>query len=343
MVHHRRIGGTIGSIAALLFAAGPVAGCGVDADSPVSIPPIGDVTTLDPCGFIAPDTFADLKTIGHNTEPELVIQPADYIRCNHRLPLAGKVVEHITVSTILRAHTADLAASDAVSTDRGPIHITKGTSENGTSCDATVRLTGGEGVLLYAAAIGNGERLNGVDPCPVRDRAVDAIVATMNSGAYSRIPYPSDSLHGYDLCGSVSLQEVETTVNLTGLTDKSTPAEQDCRWRADDGSSNPPGVTVSLMIKDPSLFLAEGEHATIDGFPAQVSHVDDTGGPERCVITTTTKRWDPWPGRRLSNDTRPLSEQLYTEVILPVQAVPSQACRAATSITTQVLSHRPPK
>lgn len=334
MIHHRRISGTIGSIAALLFVACLGAGC--DTDSSASVPPIGDITTLDPCGFIAPNAFADLKTV----DAAITIEPADFVRCNLSLPLVGKDQGRIAVWTILGAHTADLASSDAVSTDRGPIAITKGTSRNGAWCDATVRLADGEGVLLHASADRNGQRLTDVDPCPARDHAVDAIVATMKSGAYRRISYPSDSLHGYDLCGSISLPAVETILNLTGLADKSTPAEQDCQWRASDGSDTPPGAMVSVMINDPNLFM--GKRSTINGFPARVWDISKTSGPGRCVITTTTKRWDTWPGQHRSDAGEAFSELLYTQVILPNQTEPGQACQAATSVATQALSHRPP-
>ncbi|AYF73879.1 hypothetical protein D7D52_08385 [Nocardia yunnanensis] len=324
------------SIATLFFVAGIAVGCDSDTDSPAAVPPIGDVTTLDPCGFITPTTFTDLKTVG----AAITIEPADFVRCNLNLPLIGQDQGRIAVWTILGPHTADLASSDAVSTDRGPIHITKGTSENGAWCDATVRLADGAGVLLHASADQNGRKLTDVDPCPARDRAVDAIVATMKSGAYKRIAYPSDSLHGYDLCGSISLSEVETAVNLTDLTDKSTPAQQNCQWRGSDGSDTPPGAMVSVMISDPNLFM--GKRSTINGFPSRVWDISQTSGSGRCVITTTTKRWDTWPGQYRSNSGGTISELLYTQVILPTQSESGQACRAATSVATQALSHRSP-
>ncbi|MEV2226003.1 hypothetical protein AB0E01_39955, partial [Nocardia vinacea] len=105
VIHHRRIGGTIGSIAALLFIACLGAGCGTDSSA--SVPPIGDITTLDPCGFIAPDAFADLKTVA----AAITIEPADFLRCNLSLPLVGEDQGRIAVWTILGAHTAGLASS----------------------------------------------------------------------------------------------------------------------------------------------------------------------------------------------------------------------------------------
>ncbi|WP_280313984.1 hypothetical protein [Nocardia wallacei] len=161
----------------------------------------------------------------------------------------------------------------------------------------------------------------------------------MYSGTYTHIAYPGDSLHGYDLCGSISLSAVEATVNLTGLADESTPAEQDCQWRANDGSAMPPGAMVSVMLDDPKIFL--GTRSTINGFPARVWDISPASGSGRCVITTTTKRWNPWPGRHRSNAGE-FAELLYTQVLLPAQSEPGQACQAATSVATQALSHRFP-
>ncbi|WP_280378266.1 hypothetical protein [Nocardia wallacei] len=132
----------------------------------------------------------------------------------------------------------------------------------------------------------------------------------MYSGTYTHIAYPGDSLHGYDLCGSISLSAVEATVNLTGLADESTPAEQDCQWRANDGSAMPPGAMVSVMLDDPKIFL--GTRSTINGFPARVWDISPASGSGRCVITTTTKRWNPWPGRHRSNAGE-FAELLYTQ------------------------------
>lgn len=333
MIHRRRIGGALGSLAALLFVVCLGVGCG--SDSSASVPPIGDLTTLDPCGFIAPNAFADLKGV----DAAITIQPANFVRCNVDLRLVDKDQGRIAVWTILGAPTADLAAPDAVSSDRGPIHITKGTSHNGTWCDATVRLADGKGLAVHASADRYGRPLTDVDSCPARDHAVDAILATMKSGAYQRIAYPSDSLRSYDLCGSLSLPQVEAAVNLTGLAANSTPAEQDCQWRATDGSDKPPGAMVSVMLDDPSTFL--GKSSTINGFPSRVWDISQSSGAGRCVVTTTTKRWDPWPGRHRSDTGGAISELLYTQVILPNQTAPGQACRAATQVATQALSHRP--
>ncbi|AHH19164.1 hypothetical protein NONO_c43800 [Nocardia nova SH22a] len=270
MIHRRRIGGTVGSIAALFAAACLSTGCEPDA----SLPPIGDVTNLDPCGFIAPDAFAEMKAV----DTAITIDPSNFVRCNLSLPFTGKDKDagRVAVWTIFDAHTADLTAPNAVPSDRGPIHITKGTSENGTQCDATVRLASGAGLLVHATTQRYDKQPSDVDPCQARDHAVDSVVATMNNGMYTHIDYPSDSLHGYDLCGSISLPEVESTVNLTGLTDKSAPVEQDCQWRADDGSDTPPGAMVSVMIDDPKIFL--GDRATIDGFPSRVWDISRTSG-----------------------------------------------------------------
>ncbi|PPJ30927.1 hypothetical protein C5E45_07430 [Nocardia nova] len=299
------------------------------------MPPIGDITTVDPCGFIAPDAFADLKTV----ETAITVEPSNFVKCNLSLPLAGNDSGRIAVWTTLGAHTADLASSDAVSTVRGPIRVTTGTSRNGTRCDATARLDNGQGILLHAEAERYDKRPADVDPCPARDRAIESIVTTMKNGMYTRIAYPSDSLHGYNLCGSISLPEVESAVNLTGLADKSAPAEQDCQWRTDGASDMSPGAMVSVMLDDPKIFL--GERSAINGFPARVWDISQSGGPGRCVVTTTTKRWNPWPGQHHSNATA-FAELLYTQVILPDQTEPGQACRAATAVTTQVLSHRAP-
>ncbi|WP_280254606.1 hypothetical protein [Nocardia wallacei] len=126
---------------------------------------------------------------------------------------------------------------------------------------------------------------------------------------------------------------------MTGLADESTPAEQDCQWRANDGSAMPPGAMVSVMLDDPKIFL--GTRSTINGFPARVWDISPASGSGRCVITTTTKRWNPWPGRHRSNAGE-FAELLYTQVLLPAQSEPGQACQAATSVATQALSHRFP-
>ncbi|GAA5056590.1 DUF3558 domain-containing protein [Nocardia callitridis] len=332
MTRRRRIGAAIGFIVALLSVGFVGSGCGAEP----SVPPIGDITTMDPCGFIAPTAFADLDGV----DAAISIEPTNFATCTLSLPLADDVSGRVAVWMTFGAHTTDLAASDAVSADRGQIHVTEGTSENGTRCDATIRLADGQGILLHAKTERYDKRPTDVDPCIARDRAIDSIVATMEDGTYTAIDYPSDSLHGYDLCGSISMREVEATVNLTGLVDTSIPAEQDCQWRADDGSDTPPGAMVSVMISDPKIFF--GERSTINGFPARTWDISETSGPGRCVVTTTTKRWSPWPGRSQS-DVTSLGELLYAQVILPNQAELGQACRAATSITTQVLSHRPTK
>ncbi|MEV6095220.1 hypothetical protein [Nocardia sp. NPDC051981] len=107
----------------MFIVAGLGAGCDLGADSsPSALPPIGDLTTLDPCGFIAPDAFADLKTVA----AQITIEPADFVRCNLNLHLVDKDQGRIAVWTILGAHIADLASADAVSTDRGSVYITKG-------------------------------------------------------------------------------------------------------------------------------------------------------------------------------------------------------------------------
>lgn len=333
MIHRRRIGGAVRCFVAVLFVVCLGAGC--DPDTPVAVPSIGDVTTLDPCGFVTPDAFADLKSV----ETRMTIEPSNFVRCNLNLRPVGKEEgSRIALWTILGAHTADLVAPDAVSSDRGPVRVTKGTSHDGAWCDATVRLSGGQGVQVHATADRNGRPLPEVDPCPARDHAVDAIVAAMRHGAYKHLTYPSDSLHGYDLCGSIPLPEVESTVHLTGLADKSAPAEQDCQWRADDGSDMPPGAMISVMLDDPKLFM--GKRATINGFPSRVWDISATNGAGRCVVTTPTKSWDPWPGEHRSDNGVAFSELLYTQVLLPVQGEAGEACRAATSIATQALSRR---
>ncbi|MEV6095219.1 hypothetical protein [Nocardia sp. NPDC051981] len=94
------------------------------------------------------------------------------------------------------------------------------------------------------------------------------------------------------------------------------------------------------MIDDPSLFM--GKRSTVNGFPARVWDISSAGGSGRCVITTTTKHWDTWPGQHRSTAGEAFSEVLYTQVILPAQTEPGQACQAAKSVATQALSHRLP-
>ncbi|BCK56420.1 hypothetical protein NWFMUON74_41920 [Nocardia wallacei] len=81
MFRYRRI---VGSIAALFLVVGPGTGCEPDSVAPV--PAIGDVTTLDPCGFIAPDAFADLKTV----DAAITIEPGNFARCDLNLRLVGR-------------------------------------------------------------------------------------------------------------------------------------------------------------------------------------------------------------------------------------------------------------
>ncbi|GGK32684.1 hypothetical protein [Nocardia camponoti] len=330
----KQVRGTIYAAVATVFVVLFAGGCVSEADSARDLPPIGDIATLDPCGFIPADTFADITDV----KPEIAVRPTNFVRCSLRLDLVGRQDDRVAVWTIMSAHTTDLDSTDAVSTTRGGIRIAKGTSNEGAWCDGSVRLPNGAGVVVHAAADRNGRPLSDVNACPVRDRAVDAIVATMRAGKYQRIPYAGDSLRGYALCSALSVAEVRSALTMPGLIDQSVAAEHDCQWRTVDESERPPGAMMSVWIDDPSIYL--GNRVTINGFAGRAWDISqsDTG---RCIVTIAVKNWDPWPGLHRAKRKNNLAEILYTQVILPNQSEPGRACEAAKTIAGQALSRRP--
>ncbi|HEX7632253.1 MAG TPA: hypothetical protein VF388_08975, partial [Lacunisphaera sp.] len=310
---------------------------------------LGDLKTVDPCGFFTAPSFAAQSENSKDTgQLKVQIEPSSFSGCSIGVYLANDAGMVDITSTI--ATGADLSKINTTTYDittKGQFKIVEAKKQADQRCDEVLVLP--DNNVLAITAKPRNQNAAKANFCGLADIAVSDAIAAISQGPKHLAAFPASSAGRLDACSLLSTSAAATALGESSVASQPGAGNHSCGYGESTSAGTPVIVGTTLMdlpVKaDSGLGITESTVAGRDTFIS--STAGDTGSLSSCEVETAVRDWKPWTGsinefQDLAAQPAPSKEIIeYEVVIVHVSGSADQACGAAKQLASTVWPELP--